>query len=111
MEKDIIFQPLQFRNLTIKNRIFRSNIAGRFDNYDGSGSVSSLQDLLEKPENRPKVFYRGFDVYDQEKVGFISTDSEAERVGFKYDTSVTANSNQGHLYGTDLSAEDNKSIN
>ena len=35
---DVIFQPLEFRTLTVKNRIFRSNIAGRFDNYDGSGN-------------------------------------------------------------------------
>jgi 2,4-dienoyl-CoA reductase-like NADH-dependent reductase (Old Yellow Enzyme family) len=34
----VIFEPLHFRNLTVKNRIFRSNISGRFDNYDGSGS-------------------------------------------------------------------------
>lgn len=32
-----IFEPLALRNLTVKNRIFRSSIAGRFDNYDGSG--------------------------------------------------------------------------
>ena len=36
MPQDIIFTPLAFRNLTVKNRIFRSNISGRFDNYDGS---------------------------------------------------------------------------
>src|SRR3954466_12174413 len=35
---DVIFQPLSFRNLTVKSRMFRSNIAGRFDNYDGSGT-------------------------------------------------------------------------
>ena len=39
---DIIFQPLHFRNLTVKNRIFRSNISGRFDNYDGSGSQARI---------------------------------------------------------------------
>lgn len=33
---DPIFTPLAFRNLTVKNRIFRSNISGRFDNEDGS---------------------------------------------------------------------------
>lgn len=33
---DPIFTPLRFRNLTVKNRIFRSNISGRFDNEDGS---------------------------------------------------------------------------
>lgn len=35
---DPIFEPIRFRNLTVKNRVFRSNISGRFDNYDGSGS-------------------------------------------------------------------------
>ncbi len=35
---DVIFQPLSFKNLTVKNRVFRSNISGRFDNYDGSGN-------------------------------------------------------------------------
>jgi 2,4-dienoyl-CoA reductase-like NADH-dependent reductase (Old Yellow Enzyme family) len=42
MDKDIIFQPLKFPNLTVKNRIFRSNISGRFDNYDGSGSYARI---------------------------------------------------------------------
>src|SRR5262249_22630513 len=36
MSEDVIFTPLKFRNLTVKNRIFRSNISGRFDNEDGS---------------------------------------------------------------------------
>jgi 2,4-dienoyl-CoA reductase (NADPH2) len=35
---DVLFEPLAFRNLTVKNRLFRSNISGRFDNYDGSGT-------------------------------------------------------------------------
>ncbi|HEY1910701.1 MAG TPA: NADH:flavin oxidoreductase [Vicinamibacterales bacterium] len=39
---DVIFQPLSFRNLTVKNRIFRSNISGRFDNYDGSGTQARI---------------------------------------------------------------------
>ncbi|WP_419863153.1 NADH:flavin oxidoreductase [Candidatus Poriferisodalis sp.] len=39
---DVIFQPLDVRNLTFKNRIFRSNIAGRFDNYDGSGNQARI---------------------------------------------------------------------
>ncbi len=39
---DPIFQPLTFRNLTVKNRIFRSNVSGRFDNYDGSGTQARI---------------------------------------------------------------------
>jgi 2,4-dienoyl-CoA reductase-like NADH-dependent reductase (Old Yellow Enzyme family) len=42
MPNDTLFEPLQFRNLTVKNRIFRSNIAGRFDNYDGSGNQARI---------------------------------------------------------------------
>jgi 2,4-dienoyl-CoA reductase (NADPH2) len=38
MAFETIFTPLQFKNLTVKNRIFRSNVSGRFDNYDGSGN-------------------------------------------------------------------------
>ncbi len=34
---DVIFTPLRFRNLQVKNRVLRSNLAGRFGNYDGSG--------------------------------------------------------------------------
>lgn len=39
---DEIFQPLAFRNLTVKNRIFRSNVSGRFDNFDGSGNQARI---------------------------------------------------------------------
>ena len=42
MAFEAIFQPLAFRNLTVKNRIFRSNISGRFDNYDGSGNQARI---------------------------------------------------------------------
>jgi 2,4-dienoyl-CoA reductase-like NADH-dependent reductase (Old Yellow Enzyme family) len=42
MADDIIFEPLKFRNLTVKNRIFRSNISGRFDFYNGIGTRARI---------------------------------------------------------------------
>jgi 2,4-dienoyl-CoA reductase-like NADH-dependent reductase (Old Yellow Enzyme family) len=42
MAQDVIFEPLQFRNLTVKNRIFRSNISGRFDFYNGVGTQARI---------------------------------------------------------------------
>ena len=38
MAYDAIFSPIEFRTLTVKNRVLRSNVAGRFDNYDGTGA-------------------------------------------------------------------------
>jgi len=71
--------------------------------YLHNGSVPTLRDLLKPPEDRPKVFYRGYDVYDFDNVGFITDGPEAESSGFKYDTSKTGNRNQGHVYGVGLS--------
>ncbi|HEX7957234.1 MAG TPA: NADH:flavin oxidoreductase, partial [Pyrinomonadaceae bacterium] len=42
MTPDPVFAPLDFRRLTVKNRIFRSSISGRFDNYDGSGTQARM---------------------------------------------------------------------
>src|SRR6266545_3442535 len=39
---DPIFQPLNLGKITVKNRILRSNISGRFDNYDGSGNWARI---------------------------------------------------------------------
>lgn len=71
--------------------------------YLHNGSVPTLRDLLKPPEERPKVFYRGYDVLDYANVGFVSSGPEAERWGVKHDTSVRGNGNGGHLYGVDLS--------
>jgi cytochrome c peroxidase len=78
--------------------------------YLHNGSVPSLKDLLKKPSDRPNVFYRGYDVYDPENVGFVSEGSQAEQEGFKYDVQVSGNSNQGHLYGTELAPGDKDAL-
>ncbi len=90
-------------------------------------------------DNRPKVFYRGYDVIDQIKLGFVSDVPQENGVKFfryetqcpdascagepnaenRHDDNVCApgrwagNSNRGHEgpdYGTELSAEQKDAI-
>jgi hypothetical protein len=73
--------------------------------------VPTLRDLLEPAENRPKVFYRGYDVYDPQKVGFIShLPSQGGRRFSRFDTAAVGNANGGHLYGTGLSSADKDAL-
>lgn len=78
--------------------------------YLHNGSVPSLADLLAAPADRPKLFYRGYDVFDPQTVGFVSQGSEAEKIGFRYDTSVPGNGNGGHLWGTALNPADKRAM-
>ena len=38
----LIFSPLEFRHLKTKNRLFRSNLSGMFDKYNGYGGYTRL---------------------------------------------------------------------
>jgi hypothetical protein len=55
--------------------------------YLHNGSVPTLRDLLEPGELRPALFFRGNDVIDQEKVGFVADlpEQAGERF-FRYET-------------------------
>lgn len=71
--------------------------------YLHNGSVPSLWDLLQPAAKRPKVFYRGNDLYDPRKMGFVSNLAfEGEQRYFRYDTTVPGNGNAGHDYGISL---------
>ncbi|MBI3530739.1 MAG: cytochrome c [Betaproteobacteria bacterium] len=82
--------------------------------YLHNGSVPTLRDLLEPSARRPKVFYRGYDVYDPVKLGFKSNVAEeGARKYFRFDTEVAGNGNAGHegrRYGTGLSIDDKESL-
>jgi mono/diheme cytochrome c family protein len=78
--------------------------------YLHNGSVPTLSDLLSRPEQRPRVFYRGYDVVDLEKIGFVSTGSQAAAQGFRFDTSLRGNGNGGHEYGTELGESDKRAL-
>jgi hypothetical protein len=78
--------------------------------YLHNGSVPTLEDLLKK--ERPKrIFYRGNDVYDWEKVGFKSDVLEQNgRKFFPYNPELAGNDNGGHWYGTELPEDEKKAL-
>lgn len=78
--------------------------------YLHNGSVPTLRDLLEPVANRPRVFWRGYDVYDQKKGGFVNDTPEAKRVGTRLDTGSRGGGNQGHEFGTGLSALEKEAL-
>jgi hypothetical protein len=99
--------------------------------YLHNGSVPTMWDLLLPPEQRPIAFYRGYDVYDTQKLGFVSSPSEIsgdlkkslfcyavnsagealcndpklDNRGTCNAATCKGNGNGGHVYGTTLSDE------
>ena len=78
--------------------------------YLHNGSVPTLRDLLSPAAQRPRFFYRGYDLYDPENVGFVTLGEEAKRVGTPYDVSWRSNGNQGHEFGVDLPPADKNAL-
>ncbi|RZU02489.1 c-type cytochrome [Rivibacter subsaxonicus] len=78
--------------------------------YLHNGSVPTLHDLLEPAAARPQKFYRGYDVYDPVRVGFVSSGTEAERIGTLYEVGRKGGGNQGHEFGTALPAADKEAL-
>lgn len=69
-----------------------------------NGSVRTLAELLESPENRASSFLIGSSEFDLEGVGYVS------KGDFLFDTTLRGNSNAGHLYGVDLSVDDKRAL-
>ena len=81
--------------------------------YLHNGSVPTLRDLLNPPNERPQTFHRGYDVYDPVKVGFqepppraVGPFGQMEQRYFLFDTRRRGEGNGGHLYGTTLPPEE-----
>lgn len=77
--------------------------------YLHNGSVPTLRALLF-PDERPGVFFRGYNVYDWTRVGFIADGPDAQREGVTFDTHLRGNSNAGHLYGRELAVADREAL-
>ena len=78
--------------------------------YLHNGSVPTVRDLLTPPDQRPKLFWRGYNLYDPVNLGFVSQGEEAKYVGTRYDTTQRATGNQGHAFGTELSPADKDAL-
>ena len=58
--------------------------------YLHNGSVPTLRDLLEPADRRPAAFWRGDDLLDRARVGFVTAEPEANgRALFRYETRCT----------------------
>jgi hypothetical protein len=60
-----------------------------------NSSAPTLYDILSPISERPKVFYLGSKMFDSKNVGF---ETREFRGGYKFDTSITGNSNKGHEF-------------
>lgn len=72
--------------------------------YLHNGSVRTMQELLTTPAERAKKFRRGSRVFDEKTMGY--TDEGA----YVFETSGSGNSNSGHNYGTNLTAEQKRDL-
>ena len=100
-------EPWQFRSFRKTNGYVAMPLMGVWLNapYLHNGAVPTLTDLLEPAERRPKRFYRGYDVYESMRVGFMSQGADAEREGEVFDTTQRGSANGGHVYGTTLAPD------
>lgn len=79
--------------------------------YLHNGSVPNLRAMLMPEDERPKTFWRGSDLVDPVNGGFVSDNSQDPyRYQQEMDTSLPANANTGHLWGTDLPQSDEDAL-
>ena len=57
------------------------------------------------------MFFRGYDVYDQSRAGFVAdVGGEGGRSFNKFDVNVRGNGNGGHDWGLDMPAADKDAL-
>src|ERR1051325_8273170 len=112
--KKITYQPFYFQNYRKFSEPKYVNVPldGLWTRgpYLHHGAVPTLWDLLQPPSKRPVVFYRGYNVFDPVKVGFVSEGPEAAASGTLYDTRLPGNCRSGHTYGTNLPDDQKKQL-
>lgn len=121
--------PWQFENFRNTNGYAARPLDGIWSRapYLHNGSVPTMRGLLRPADQRPDVFTRGSDVYNQEEMGFVheeltpapdsgyahSDGTPYSGTSFVYDTRQPGNSNRGHTgpaYGTTLSEQKKEAL-
>ena len=102
--------PYQFKRFRKTNGYANMPLDGLWlrGPYLHNGSVPTLADLLNRPDERPAAFVRGIDILDATRGGFRSPPCTAGapiETGFCFDTRQPGNGNGGHFYGTELPPE------
>ncbi|NOQ64480.1 MAG: hypothetical protein GQ582_08210, partial [Methyloprofundus sp.] len=72
-----------------------------------NGSVASMYELLLPVAERLTSFHVGNYQFDPIKLGYSTQPTESSML---FDTTVTGNSNSGHLFGTDLNDEERMAL-
>jgi len=86
--------------------------------YLHNGSVPTLRDLLKPAAQRPRFFYRGYDLVNPTDVGFVWNVKEQGGIRFwpywthdpKTGLPIPGNDNSGHEYGVTLSEADKNAL-
>jgi hypothetical protein len=73
-----------------------------------------VKNIIQKSRaigRRPPIFFRGYDVYDQDRGGFVAdVGEEAGRPFSKFDVNVRGNGNGGHEWGLGLADADKNAL-
>jgi len=115
-QRDLIFSPLQFRNLTVRNRLFRSNLSGMFDDYNGHGGnarinweeqfarggVGAIISSYCPVAIRGRILYRYATIDDDDKIPFWRLVAErVHRHDCKYIMQLSHSGRQQDLGGVE----------
>ena len=77
-------------------------------------TAPDVKNILQKSRaigRRPPVFFRGYDVYDQDRAGFVAdVGDEGGRSFSKFDVNVRGNGNGGHEWGLSLPDADKDAL-
>jgi hypothetical protein len=100
------YQPAKEEGLRSTGKYWAATLNGVWARspYLHNGSVRTMKELLLPAAERAKVFKRGSQDFDTAEMGY------ADAGPYVFDTGMRGNSNSGHEYGSQLSAEQKREL-